>query len=723
LDTFCDWNFWRFDLAIPVVAAERRVEYRLEGEPKGANASADAAALKAGLIPEDGEGDATSADPPASPTRAFYVAGRDQPWHWGYYSCNGFTPDVPEEDHAGKWRGIAPLWEDVCVRHASAPMHAMVGGGDQLYNDDVLKCPALAPFFDAADEDARAAMPLAPAMAHEVAEYYFHHYATHYSYAAIGAAVARIPQLQSWDDHDIFDGWGSYPEALQESAVFSGIFSAARRFFLLFQMHTTPGLAQVHGAFGAQSHRSALGASRGGGPLASYSQLALFGPRVAVLLPDCRAERTESQVLSLETHMQLLIHASQLPETVRHIVVGTTVPVVYPHLIGGMATLKALGSMNKVPFFKAIFKATGVASMVFNDVDEPELLDDLRDHWSSPTHQDERRFLIEHLQMLAKARSARVTLISGDVHLCGVGRLYSEHRKKRADDPRKDYRLMYQIVCSAIGNAPPPDGLVKALHWMTKAHKTNEFTHDKMIRGFHDMKGRARLCNRRNWCEVWEIPEVGAPPTAAQERAAAERAAAAAAGASSSSAAPPAALAAGSITAASADAEVGQYKGQPSSVEWMRWPMAAHLDGRLHAAPGDLVFALRVEKFTKAPVIDGELAAFQFVIPTLAKPARHSAAGQHGKIGQQMDFYSEREWSRRYAAEDSGRAGGSARGSGVGKRGFHAPATGRAGTAATSAAALQGVRRAPARAGGSPAAVAPAGTSGAAVAAIGAATA
>jgi hypothetical protein len=24
----------------------------------------------------------------------------------------------------------------------------------------------------------------------------------------------------SWDDHDIFDGWGSYPEELQESAVF-----------------------------------------------------------------------------------------------------------------------------------------------------------------------------------------------------------------------------------------------------------------------------------------------------------------------------------------------------------------------------------------------------------------------------------------------------------------------------------------------------------------------
>jgi len=145
LDTFCEWNFWRFDLAIPVDSAERRVEYRVEGEPTGASAEADEAAVRAGLafFGADGREAANPAAAAAlpSPTRAFFVAGRDQPWHWGYYSCNGFTPDVPQQDHAGKWRGIAPLWEDVAARHALAPMHAMVGGGDQLYNDDVLKCP------------------------------------------------------------------------------------------------------------------------------------------------------------------------------------------------------------------------------------------------------------------------------------------------------------------------------------------------------------------------------------------------------------------------------------------------------------------------------------------------------------------------------------------------------------------------------------------------------
>jgi hypothetical protein len=89
-----------------------------------------------------------------------------------------------------------------------------------------------------------------------------------------------------------------------------------------------------------------------------------------------------------------------------------------------------------------VFQATGVAKAVFNDVDEPELLDDLRDHWSAPTHQEERRFLIEHLQMLSKAKHLRISIISGDVHLAATGRLYSHPKQP---DLRKDFRFMPQV--------------------------------------------------------------------------------------------------------------------------------------------------------------------------------------------------------------------------------------------------------------------------------------
>lgn len=60
-----------------------------------------------------------------------------------------------------------------------------------------------------------------------------------------------------WDDHDIFDGWGSYPERLQLCPMFKGLFSVARRFYLLFQHHTTlPRAQELSRLFGARCARS-----------------------------------------------------------------------------------------------------------------------------------------------------------------------------------------------------------------------------------------------------------------------------------------------------------------------------------------------------------------------------------------------------------------------------------------------------------------------------------
>jgi hypothetical protein len=45
--------------------------------------------------------------------------------------------------------------------------------------------------------------------------------------------------INSADDHDIIDGWGSYPEDLQTSPVFSTIGSKGYWWFLLFQSTST----------------------------------------------------------------------------------------------------------------------------------------------------------------------------------------------------------------------------------------------------------------------------------------------------------------------------------------------------------------------------------------------------------------------------------------------------------------------------------------------------
>ena len=59
---------------------------------------------------------------------------------WGFFSCNGFGNAGAE----ARWGGIQPLWRDVMASHATEPMHVMVGGGDQIYNDGVRNTPAIA---------------------------------------------------------------------------------------------------------------------------------------------------------------------------------------------------------------------------------------------------------------------------------------------------------------------------------------------------------------------------------------------------------------------------------------------------------------------------------------------------------------------------------------------------------------------------------------------------
>ena len=54
-----------------------------------------------------------------------------------------------------------------------------------------------------------------------------------------------------------------------------------------------------------------------------------------------------------------------------------------------------------------------------------DLLDDIIDHWDARAHLGERAALVERLQGVAKARGARVSFVSVDVHVGGVGRLFT----------------------------------------------------------------------------------------------------------------------------------------------------------------------------------------------------------------------------------------------------------------------------------------------------------
>lgn len=58
----------------------------------------------------------------------------------GYYSCSGMSADAPED--APERADATYLWRDLTQLHDAFPLHALVGGGDQLYSDPVWELPA-----------------------------------------------------------------------------------------------------------------------------------------------------------------------------------------------------------------------------------------------------------------------------------------------------------------------------------------------------------------------------------------------------------------------------------------------------------------------------------------------------------------------------------------------------------------------------------------------------
>lgn len=62
----------------------------------------------------------------------------------------------------------------------------------------------------------------------------------------------------------------------------------------------------------------------------SFNFVKQFGPNVAIVGVDIRAERTKKQILSRATWEMVFARISSLPQSVTHVVVVLTVPILYP---------------------------------------------------------------------------------------------------------------------------------------------------------------------------------------------------------------------------------------------------------------------------------------------------------------------------------------------------------------------------------------------------------
>jgi hypothetical protein len=409
-------SFFSYAFAIPLGPEERLVEYGFAGEEA---------------------------------SWRFAVPAAGQPLRIGYASCNGFSlpGDMKRIDDKNA------VWRDLVATHARQPLHMLVMGGDQIYADQLWDAvPELRGFTELPREQ-RIAMAAPPSLATSLEQFYVATYCDRFTQAGVAEALASIPSLMMWDDHDIFDGWGSYSAEQQASPVFQAIFAAARSSFLSFQLQSSPG---------ALSWPALPG--QGG-----YNALLDLG-QVALLVLDLRSERTQTQVLAPESWNVVFAALDRL-EGLRHLLVLSSIPVVHPDLS---------------------FIEAGI--LLYPGTQDLE--DDLNDQWLSYNHRTERLRLVHRLLDFAESKGTRVTILSGDVHVAALGVIESVRRPSRW----LYANAINQLTSSPIVH-PPPQRIIR-IFLDQLGRDVKELDRDITAQMLRFPGTNARIIDARNWLSL-----------------------------------------------------------------------------------------------------------------------------------------------------------------------------------------------------------------------------
>ena len=293
LHTERGYTFWRFNIEVELREKQQRIAYRIN----------------------------------RGPATGFWVPGKGQSMNIMFYSCNGFSMSVNTDEFCGP----DPMWRDVLNTHQSQPFHVMIGGGDQIYNDRCMQeTKHFKEWLMLKNPLHKHNAPFTAEMQDELETFYLERYAMWFSQGLYGMANSQIPMVNMFDDHDIIDGFGSYPSHFMKSPVFSGIGNVAFKYYMLFQ----------HQSVVEETEKTEPSWTLGlkPGPFINEVSRSLFmflGSKVALLAVDARTERTRDEVIREDTWKKIMdrCYGELEKGKVEHLLVLLGVPIAYPRLV------------------------------------------------------------------------------------------------------------------------------------------------------------------------------------------------------------------------------------------------------------------------------------------------------------------------------------------------------------------------------------------------------
>lgn len=323
-----------------------------------------------------------------------------------YVSCNGFSdPKLIKSVKAKNER-----WIDLHAKHQLNPYHILIMGGDQIYTDEMWKRISALDKWTNLPFEKRIHSAFTQEMQKRLDELFCQIYIERWNQSEVLQTLSSIPTIMMWDDHDIMDGWGSYPKELHNSPVYQGIFSLAKRYFQVFQMQLAD--AEQHARFIPAQTAFNMGFGIGD---------------IGLLVLDLRTERKPepSQIISPPS-WEAIYQWLDRQTTFKHLYLISSIPVSYVDLGLLERTLGILPGQQ-------------------------ELEDDLRDHWRSEPHLEERKRLLHRLLNYAQDKKVRITIISGDVHV-GALSIIESSRESNTENSN----IITQLIASGVVHPAPP---------------------------------------------------------------------------------------------------------------------------------------------------------------------------------------------------------------------------------------------------------------------------
>jgi len=286
-------TFWRFNIEVELRDKQQRIAYRIN----------------------------------RGPATAFWVPAKGQAMNIMFYSCNGFSHDIDPN----KFSGPDPMWRDVLNTHQTRPFHVMLGGGDQIYNDPVMDETVLfREWLEMHDPIQKARVPFTPELQKELEEFYLNRYAMWFSQGLFSVANSQIPMVNIFDDHDIIDGFGSYPDHYMKSPIMSGLGAVAFKYYMLFQHQSSIDELEANEPSWIVGNHP--------GPYINELSRSVFtslGSSVAFLCLDCRTERMNDEIVSADTYHKIFdrLEKDIVKGVTKHLLVMVGVPMAYPRMV------------------------------------------------------------------------------------------------------------------------------------------------------------------------------------------------------------------------------------------------------------------------------------------------------------------------------------------------------------------------------------------------------